>query len=61
MNNIIWAASATGWNMSLFGSPKWTIQCGRCFGTFQQRIPLANYPIVRCPCGQANKLNVVVS
>ncbi len=54
--------SASGFNFSLFGSgPKWTITCGKCSGTFRERIPMVNQPGVRCPyCGAINKLPLFV-
>lgn len=63
-SDFVWAKGFTGWNMSfaqLFGSgPKMTIVCGKCGGSFTKRVPMADYPVVRCPCGQANKLQLTV-
>ncbi len=63
-SNVVWAKAAEGWSTSIaqiFGSgPKITIVCGKCGGAFKQRIPMVNYPIVSCPCGQANKLPLTV-
>jgi hypothetical protein len=64
-SSCVWAAGFAGYNMSLaqvFGSgPKMTIKCGSCGGQFTKRIQMVDYPVVVCPCGQANKLNLTVS
>jgi hypothetical protein len=61
--NVVWARSFSGWNFSvtmLFGvGPKFDVICGRCDGGFSRRIPVVSYPVVRCPCGVANKLNII--
>lgn len=65
MSGVVWAEAVSGWNMSiaqLWGSgPKVQVRCGGCGGAFSVRIAVANYPVVRCPCGQANKLNLVAT
>lgn len=62
---VVWAKAVSGWNMSiaqLFGSgPKLNVTCGGCGGGFSARVAMINYPVVRCPCGQANKLNITVT
>lgn len=51
------AKYVTGWNISLFGNPKLTIQCGKCFSLFKTRdyIPcndLGGQLLAPCPfCG----------
>ena len=46
----------------LFGNPKFTIQCGKCKLTFQQKIPLVNPVMARCTlCGTINSLPLEVS
>lgn len=66
VTEVVWARSCSGWNMSLlaqlFGSgPKMQVVCGRCGSGFAQRIAMVDYPIVLCPCGTPNRLNLMVS
>jgi hypothetical protein len=56
----------SGWNMSvaqLWGSgPKMTVGCGACSGTFTQRVPMVDHPVVQCPyCKNLNKLPFTVT
>lgn len=51
-----------GWNMCLWGDPKFTIVCGECGVAFKKRIPMMNRPRVQCPtCGTINEIPVHVS
>lgn len=55
----------SGWSMSIlqiFGfGPKMTVECGRCYHVFKKRIPLIDYPKLKCPeCGVLNKMPLVV-
>lgn len=59
--NIVRPKKAQGmnisWNINLFSGPKWYIECGKCGCGFETRLPLADYPVIRCPhCGTGNKL-----
>jgi uncharacterized Zn-finger protein len=57
MRDIVDVEEARGWNMSLFGSPKWTIKCGYCEVVFKKRLPKIDEPVVICPhCGTRNRL-----
>lgn len=60
----VWAYAFEGYSTSLaqfFGSgPKFRVTCGKCRGGFVSRIQMVDYPIVVCPCGTPNKLNVVI-
>lgn len=64
MSEVVWAKYFSGLNMSLaqlWGSgPKFSVVCGRCSGGFKARIQMVNYPIVVCPCGTPNKLDLVI-
>ena len=52
----------TSWNLNLFSGPKYTITCGSCNHTFQERIIVMDYPTVVCPaCRAVNKIPLVVS
>jgi len=58
--------SMQGWSftpLQLIGlTPKYTITCGECDFTFKNRIPMVDYPGIKCPnCGVINKLPVVVN
>jgi phage FluMu protein Com len=47
----------------LWGSgPKMTVGCGACSGTFTQRVPMVDHPVVQCPyCKNLNKLPFTVT
>lgn len=36
-NRLVRSKYVEGWNMSIFGNPKLTIQCGQCSGIFKTR------------------------
>lgn len=66
MTEVVNAASFQGmshsWNLNLFSGPKFTIRCGKCSYTWSERIPMINYPTLRCNgCGVLNRLDLVVS
>jgi hypothetical protein len=62
MERAVWASNFSGWNFSptmLLGiGPVFSVTCGRCGGGFRKRVPLVSCPVVRCPCGTANKLRL---
>lgn len=56
-------ARGDSWSLlQLFGlGPKWTVTCGNCGKTFQERLPVIDRPGVSCPsCGVVNVIPVVV-
>lgn len=59
MANIVKPIDFSGFNMSIFGSPKWTITCGGCRATFKARVPQVDNPGIVCPhCGSVNILPI---
>lgn len=65
MAQVVNARYCEGLSMSaaaLFGSgPKFSITCGSCGCGFKARIQMVDYPVVKCPCGTPNRLNLVMS
>lgn len=66
MTEIVNAASFQGmsysWNLNLLNGPKFTIRCGKCSYTWRERIPMIDYPTLKChECGVLNRLNLVVN
>lgn len=48
------------WNLNFLSGPKLTIMCGKCAYTFQERMPLMDYPTVICPnCKTVNGIPFV--
>jgi rRNA maturation endonuclease Nob1 len=60
MGEIVYAKDFEGYVFSLFGAPKWDIQCGKCGQWFRKRIVLCRIPYAICDhCGSTNKLRGV--
>jgi DNA mismatch repair ATPase MutS len=53
--------SSHSWNLNMFSGPMCYVECGDCGGSFSQRLPLHNEPILHCThCGKGNKIPVNV-
>lgn len=58
---VVAPAYFSGWNMCLWGSPKWHIRCGNCGADFKTRIPMIDRPRIICPaCRALNEVPVIV-
>lgn len=56
--NLVRAAEAEGWNLSLFGKPKITFTCGNCFHVWATRDWFEEVRKgVSCTCPKCNKVN----
>lgn len=56
----------SGYSMSLaqfFGKgPMFHVSCGKCRSSFSKRVPMVDYPGLRCPeCGAVNILPVTIN
>lgn len=60
-STVVNARGFSGFSASLHpAGPKFAIQCGACPATFRERVPVVEYPTVKCPeCGAFNRLDVV--
>jgi hypothetical protein len=60
-DKISFAKHAEGWNMCLWGNPKITVICGKCYGEFKTRSyhPFTEGGVIaNCPhCSQWNRFN----